>query len=94
MQTPPGCNGFRCIARMPGSPLLQLKQVDISTPSDVEGMFARTDHSPFVAHQAQMAAAHGAQEHSTSVTNGECRLDRLQTLPPTDKLNKRYSTIR
>jgi hypothetical protein len=32
-------------------------------------MFARADHAPYVAYQAQMAATHRAKEHSTSVTN-------------------------
>ncbi len=71
MQTPPRCDGVCRIARLFGSPFLRLKQVDISAAGDVEGMVARADHSPFVAHQAQVAAAHRAEEHSTSVTNRE-----------------------
>ena len=65
---------------MLGPPFLGLQQVDISAPSDVEGMFARADHSTHVAHQAQMAAAHGAKEHATSVTNGECEVGYLHVM--------------
>ena len=61
MQTPPRGNGFWCIAWTLGSPFLRLKQVDISAPSDVEGMSARTEHPPFLAYKPQMAVAYGAK---------------------------------
>jgi len=68
MQTPPRGNGAGGIAGMPGSPFLRLKQVDISAASDVEGVSARAQHSPPVARQPLVAAAHGAKEHGSTPT--------------------------
>ena len=71
--TPRSCNRRRAataaarVARLLGSPILRLEQVDVSAARDVERMSARTNHSPLLARQRQVAAADGAEEHDSIV---------------------------
>ena len=71
VQSPPGCDGSRRVARLRGSPLLRLEQVDVSAARDVKRMFARTEPPPFFSNQRHVAAADGAKEHELSVADSE-----------------------
>jgi len=64
VQSPPAFDGSRRVARLLGSPFLWLQQVDVSAARHVEGMPARTQKSPPLAHQRHVAAADGAEKHA------------------------------
>jgi len=70
VQSPARSYGSHCVARILGSPFLRLEQVDVSATRDVEGMSTRTEQPPLLAHQRHVAAADGAEEHASSVTDG------------------------
>src|SRR5579862_9113649 len=63
MQSPPRCHSGRGVAWLLRSTILRLKQVDVSTTRDVEGMLARAKQPLLFAHQRQVASADRAQEH-------------------------------
>ncbi len=63
VQSPPPGDGGSRVARMLGSALLRLKQVDVSAARDVERMAARTEQPPLLAQQRHVAAADGTLEH-------------------------------
>ena len=67
VQSPPRRDGSRRVARLLGSPLLRLEQVDVSAARDVERMSARTEQSPLLAHQRHVAIADGAEEHALPI---------------------------
>ena len=81
MQAAAGGDGIHGIAWMFRAPLLWLQQIDVPAACDVEGMAARTRHPPRVAYQFELAAAHGAKEHPTSVTNGSPAVALPQRVP-------------
>src|ERR1700692_3025790 len=55
VQSPPPCYGGHRVARVPGSALLRLKQVDVSAPRNVERMSTWTYQSPLLPRQRQVA---------------------------------------
>jgi hypothetical protein len=64
VQSPPSEDGCGRVARLLGSALLRLEQIDVSAPRDVKRMPARTKEPPPFARQWQMAAANRADEHA------------------------------
>jgi hypothetical protein len=57
VQSPPPLSGRIGIARLLGSPILRLKQVDVSAARNVERMPALADYPVLFAHQLQLATA-------------------------------------
>src|ERR1035437_2462894 len=70
MQSPPFGNSRHRVTRLLRSPLLRLKQIDVSASSDVERVPLRAQQMPLLAHQRQVAATDGADEHLPSITGG------------------------
>jgi len=63
VQSPPRCHGIRGIARILGSPILGLQQVDIPAACDVKRMAAGANYSLLFACQGKVAAPYGAKKH-------------------------------
>jgi hypothetical protein len=63
VQTPPRRDRLDGIARVLGSPILRLQQVDVPATCDVERMSPPTNDSPVITRQCQMAIADRAEEH-------------------------------
>ena len=70
MQSPPPGDGSDRIARLLGSPVLGLEQVDVPAARDVEGMAAWAQQPPVRARQYHVAAANRAEKHASSVADG------------------------
>jgi len=71
VQATAGRDGGRGIARLLRSPLLRLQQIDVSAARYVERMPARAEQPPLLARQRQVALAHRAEEHGSSVAHPE-----------------------
>ncbi len=71
VQSPAPRDGGRSVARLIRSPVLWLKQVDVPAARDVERMPARTEESLRLAHQRQMTAADGADEHDVEYNGSD-----------------------
>ena len=57
VQPPPPLKRGHCVARLLRSPILRLEQIDVSTTRRIERMTARTNHSPLLAPERQVAIA-------------------------------------
>src|SRR5712691_7895114 len=71
MQPAPRCDGSYAVTRSLGPALLRLEQIDVSAARNVERMPARTEPPALLARERQLAAADGAEEHGSSVADGE-----------------------
>jgi hypothetical protein len=60
VQSPSSLDGSLSVARLLGSPILRLEQVDVSATRDVERMSARTNDTPLLAQQRLVAVSDGA----------------------------------